>query len=726
MDLSRTRHWLVLAGACVAGHMAQAQWPMLLDRHPGSDALAARWCAPGRAAVLCGEDLRLLDAARPGQLLLSRRLAQESGAAKVCAGNALALLWFDDWVARVVRLEDGEVLDARDATCVAQADSRAWVGTPFGLLELNLDAADLQWTIHPLTFSTAPEALCVQGNTAWCWAADSLRSWNLEAPSQPLASQPWPHRPLQLAAGGGRVVAALGEAGLALAAVDTPSQPGAVQLWQPLFPVLDAAWWRDELWVLAAGDSGLALADFSQVESPRLLGRWSAIPRAQSLDLRGDSLLVAEGATGASLHVLRETGDTSWPELLARHGTRVQGLALQEGQWESSETWVLDGGQGFRRFSWPHTIGWPPPDSYVPWEESGVGLPLPVDGGDWRAGLLAGCRFGAGLRYYEQEEDGFHLQGIHPTDPVKLLAWGPDDLIAYVTPDAFIAIKQANRSPWFLRHHGTLGLNGVPLSVAWSPDRRLWVGLDDGRLVQVNVSDPASPLVEQVHQLAGPVKDISMDWQDERTGVVAAQSLYLLVKEFASQQWRLADSLEAPSGSFTCASLNALYCFAGLDAPPRLMELAVTYDGSLNSSGGEWLDLPAAPTAVGRRVTDGSEWGLGWVTLENGDLLLVAGWDEVGVPDEPPARPGGIGLEVAPNPFNPRTTVVLTLPHALSGLELRVHDLGGRLLHCRHLGPQFAGSLRVDLEASSWPSGLLLLTVEDGDLRSTAKLLHVK
>jgi hypothetical protein len=47
--------------------------------------------------------------------------------------------------------------------------------------------------------------------------------------------------------------------------------------------------------------------------------------------------------------------------------------------------------------------------------------------------------------------------------------------------------------------------------------------------------------------------------------------------------------------------------------------------------------------------------------------------------DAPPARPGGLGLQAAPNPFNPRTTLSFSLPSS-GWVCLRIYSKGGRLL----------------------------------------------
>jgi hypothetical protein len=718
----------VLVGALLAAALsgpAQAQWwPILMDRHPGCDAGQASWAGAGRVAMACDSTLRLLDLSQPAWgLLLQHRQNLDMPLIDLRAGLRQAALLGSSGQLRMLDLESWESLEAGVATRLASEEGTLLAASSSGLRSLDLDSEDATWTPEWGAFSHAPRALCLRNQVAWVLAADTLRSIVLtDLPPLP-GQMSWLEAPFSMDAGGGLVLGALGDQGLRVIHAQDIQAPTLGTRWQPGFPVQDLRWWRDALWVLAAGDSGLALADFSQPDAPQLVGRWRTVASARTLDLRGDSLLVGEGPDGLSLHVLREAAGVALPELLARHATRPRILSWEEGQWDATTAWALDRQQGFRRFHWPERVGWPGEDPQ-PVELPGVGLPLPVDGGDWRAGLLAGCRFGAGLRYYAEEGEGFHLEGIHPTDPVKLLSWGPQDLVAYITPDAFIAIKQANRSPWFLRHLGTLALGGTPLCAAWSPDQHLWVGLEDGRLCQVDVGNPQAPVLEAVHQLAGPVRDISMDWEQGMSGVVAATSLYLLCTPYDTDAWQMADSVEAQAWPFTCASVNALYLFAGRDNPPVVTEMGVNaWEGTLHSSG-DHLNLPAAPLSVGRRVTDGSVMGLGWVALENGDLVLVAGTDEVSIHPGPP-RPGRLGLLAAPNPCNPGTRLCFTLPHAVTEARISLWDVAGR--RCKELstGPLQAGSHRLALDLGDLPAGLYLAQVRTASDVESVKLLLI-
>jgi hypothetical protein len=71
------------------------------------------------------------------------------------------------------------------------------------------------------------------------------------------------------------------------------------------------------------------------------------------------------------------------------------------------------------------------------------------------------------------------------------------------------------------------------------------------------------------------------------------------------------------------------------------------------------------------------------------DVLQAFGWSG-GMPPTDVPQAGVFTVSAAPNPFNPRTTIVLNLPRA-GDASLRVFDLRGRLVRTLHEGPLTAG-----------------------------------
>jgi hypothetical protein len=706
---------IVLAALVLAWPAAAVE---ILDTLPGVDATAVAWhagtplLAGGQSTQSIGE-LRWLGVHSTGGLLLAQRQELDAAVVDLAAGSRLSARLHADGSLRFQERGAESVAGALPGIRVLAREGDLLLAADASLLWMaRLDASDPQPTPVIGNLPAPPTALCVTAG-AWWTDADSLRGVGIGDPPLPLGRAGLPGVS-RLAGGGGRLAACLGEAGLRVVDVDDVFSPQAGPVWNPGGPVLDAAWWRDGLFVLALGDSGLAVADLSNEAAPVLRGRWRTTESARRLALRGDSLLAGEGEHGLSLHVLRLEAGSPRLDLLARHATRPHLVSVPWVGEHEQAFWCLDRRQGFRRFRWD----WEWNVVSDPLETAAIPLPLPVDGGDittyaWDQPLLfAGNRYGAGLRYYQESEAGIHLLGIHPTDPVQLLAWGPDDLIAYVTPTAFVAIKQANRSPWYLFHHGTINLQAQPLSAVWS-NRSLFVGCADGRLFHVNVTDPLHPTLEQTFQLGGPVWDLAqMNWGD--AVVAAAGDLYMLHTDY-NGGFELMEPLAMEGEVVRCGFGS--YGLAATRDPHMLFEYYT--NGSELLWFGE-VEVPAAPLAVER---DG--FSTGYAGLENGDLCLL---DVVICIDvEPgPARPGGLSLAAAPNPFNPATRLSFTLWTPLPDARLTVHDVAGRQVHARELGALPAGPQVVDVRAEGWPSGLYLASLEAGERRETIKLLLVR
>lgn len=690
----------------------------ILDTLPGVDVPAVAW--QGGAPLLAGGpssqgpgDLRWLDVHATGGLLLVQRQVLDATVRDLAAGTRLNARLHDDgslvFQERGVEAPSGSVADVR--LLATEGDLLVAV-TPSLLWSARLDTADPQAAPVLGNLPSPPTALCVTAG-AWWTDADSLRGVGIGDPPVPLGRAALPGV-ARLAGGGGRLAACLGDDGLRVVDLDDPFSLEVGTTWNPGGPVRDAAWWRDGLFVLALGDSGLAVADLTNGQAPVLRGRWRTAESARRLALRGDSLLVAEAEHGLSLHVLRLEAGSPRLDLLARHATRPHLLAVPWVNEHGMDFWCLDRDQGFRRFHWR----WEWTETWPPEETAGIPLPLPVDGGDitnWWMGeprLFAGNRYGAGLRYYQEDEEGIRLLGIHPTDPVQLLAWGPDDLIAYVTPTAFVAIKQANRSPWFLYHHGTINLQAQPLSVVWV-ERHLFVGCADGRLFHVDATDPLTPRLEETFQLGGPVWDLAL--LNGGDGVVAAAGDLFLLRSDYQGGFNVMEPLDVEGEVVRCG--YGSYGVAATRDPHTLFEF---HDDGAHVYAFDAVPIPAAPLAVER---DG--FSTGYAGLENGDLCLLS--VVICIDVEPgPVRPGGLSLAAAPNPFNPATRLSFTLSGAVSHARLTLHDLAGRRLLVRELGALPAGRHQETLDAAGWPSGLVLASLEAAGRRETLKLLLVR
>lgn len=696
-----------LAGWLLPALLARAQ-PLVEQRLPGAAALRPL-LAPG-AALLATDapDLRRLEFdAAGGALRLAERLPLEAAPTAGRAGSRLAAL-LEVAALRLVDLAGWETLDVLDGVAALTASGDTLAAQIQGELRWRrLDLAQSPWT----TLAAAPPsaALALAGERLWSAGSDSLRGWRLADGGPRLGALPLEDAPAWIEGGGDLLL--LGSGGATLRPVLSADAPAAWPAWTAPGPVLEARWWRARLWALALGDSGLAVVDFADPGEPRVrLRRRSPAPVA-ALDLAGDTLLVADGPDRLALHRLRLSGDFPALDLLARHSSRPLPLAVEMGAFPGPRrAWLLDASLGLRAFDWSG-------GEFV--EPDALGLPLPVLDGEIAAGLFAAASSGAGLRYYEFVGGVPWLRGVHPPDPVHRLAWGPADAIAYVTPEAYVALKQVQRDPWTLQHWGTLALGAVPTAAAWCGGRLL-VGTADGRLLVVDGRDLQVPALEAVHALRAPVREIRRSGPaEDGRALVCAGALYSARE--AGGAFELIDSLApAPGGEFLCAFAadGTGPVLAGEAAPERLRELWLDQDGRLLDPG-VFLGLPARPLALARENAAAG----GLAVLESGELLALALSPETGL--SPDARPRTFALEAAPNPFNPATRLRFRLERPAEARLVIVDLLGRRVLE-RPLGRLQAGEHAVAVEAAGWPTGLYLARLEAGERCAACRLLLLR
>lgn len=660
-----------------------------------------------------GADLRRLDFdAAAGALRLAGTVALPEAVAETAAGSGAIAL----------RLADGRLLFQDSATGelfeddslaaeLASGGDTLVVRTPPPEARLRwrpLDSPQADWTTIADCDGTPSLALAA----GRCWAAfpDSLVAWPVESQAAPVAFPPLADASRGLRAGGDLLLA-LGANGLQPVEIGDPDAPLPAPNWDPGAPPLDARWWRERLWLVALGDSGLALVDFTNPAQPRTRLRRRTPAPVTALALRADTLLVADGPGRLALHRLRSSGDFPALDLLARHASRPLPVrATMRAEDGPARVWLLDAALGLRGFDWSGA-------AFV--EHAAIGLPLPVLDGEIAAGLFAGASQDAGLRYYEWEDGTPRVRGIHPPDPVHRLAWGPDDRIAYVTPTAFVALKQVRRSPWTLLHDGTLALGARPLSAAWCGDRLL-VGADDGRLFVVDAGDPSAPRLDTTLVLRAPVRSLRRAGEADAARTLAcAGSLYSL--RLVDGRLRLVDSLEAaPGGEFldaACAGSSGAI-LAGEGHPDRLRELWLHEDGRLLDPGAR-LPLPAAPLAVARAALAPA----GFVALRTGELLALELDEDTALDDAP--GPADFAFSASPNPFNPRTVLRYRLERPAL-VEIDVFDLLGRRLAARPPLHQRAGDHELALDASAWPSGLLVASLRADGQPTCIKLLLLR
>ncbi|HDP67072.1 MAG TPA: T9SS type A sorting domain-containing protein, partial [Candidatus Marinimicrobia bacterium] len=100
-------------------------------------------------------------------------------------------------------------------------------------------------------------------------------------------------------------------------------------------------------------------------------------------------------------------------------------------------------------------------------------------------------------------------------------------------------------------------------------------------------------------------------------------------------------------------------------------------------------------------------------------------YKEVGV-QEAPNLPVSFALHpVYPNPFNPVATISFDLPEA-ADVSLSIVNLKGEIVGRLHNGPLHAGKIKLQWNASSYPSGIYFLKMSVNDKMVTRKMTLMK
>jgi hypothetical protein len=104
-------------------------------------------------------------------------------------------------------------------------------------------------------------------------------------------------------------------------------------------------------------------------------------------------------------------------------------------------------------------------------------------------------------------------------------------------------------------------------------------------------------------------------------------------------------------------------------------------------------------------------------------MALFAGHPTSAVEEPLPATPGL--LTVYPNPFNGSTNINFDLAKP-SQIKIGIFDILGRNRGAIADGEYAAGSHRVALDASAWPSGVYFAVLQAGETRSVARMTLLK
>jgi photosystem II stability/assembly factor-like uncharacterized protein len=118
-------------------------------------------------------------------------------------------------------------------------------------------------------------------------------------------------------------------------------------------------------------------------------------------------------------------------------------------------------------------------------------------------------------------------------------------------------------------------------------------------------------------------------------------------------------------------------------------------------------------------ATDGQD----TVEAENGAGFFTATVPDAATPFIP--HPSAFSLTCYPNPFNPTTTLAISLPQA-GETTLAVYSIEGRKVLEQRFGVLTAGEHRVTFDGSNLPSGIYISRVEAGRARFSHKLVLLK
>lgn len=100
-------------------------------------------------------------------------------------------------------------------------------------------------------------------------------------------------------------------------------------------------------------------------------------------------------------------------------------------------------------------------------------------------------------------------------------------------------------------------------------------------------------------------------------------------------------------------------------------------------------------------------------------------YKEVGIEDAPKLPASFTLYPIYPNPFNPVATVSFDLPEA-ADVSLSIVNLKGEIVGRLHNGPLHAGKIKLQWNASSYPSGIYFLKMSVNDKMVTRKMTLMK
>jgi hypothetical protein len=130
-------------------------------------------------------------------------------------------------------------------------------------------------------------------------------------------------------------------------------------------------------------------------------------------------------------------------------------------------------------------------------------------------------------------------------------------------------------------------------------------------------------------------------------------------------------------------------------------------------------DYPEGVTAMAFPQPD-----TGWLAAGNGRIYHTSP-EQATEHGAPSARPNAFGLSAYPNPFNPTTTLQLTVPVA-GRTTIGIYDITGRLVQLLADRRLEAGRHTLTFDASALPSGIYFARARGAASTVTQKLMLLK
>jgi len=125
-------------------------------------------------------------------------------------------------------------------------------------------------------------------------------------------------------------------------------------------------------------------------------------------------------------------------------------------------------------------------------------------------------------------------------------------------------------------------------------------------------------------------------------------------------------------------------------------------------------------------VESGSEYEYRLGDVDYNNDLTWKGLLSVTVGGEDVSIPGTFGLKkIYPNPFNPRTAIVVQLENSCH-MELSIFNTNGEKAVTLFNGEKGVGQTIYHWNAANMPSGLYFVRMEAGDLIQSQKIVYMK